>query len=115
MLDAKKIRKDFPIYQNNKDMVYLDNAATVLKPKKVLDKMNEYYTHFGVNIHRGVYKLSYLATKAYEEGRQKVADFINASFEEIVYFKNASEALNFVALSWGETNIKEGMKLLLLS
>lgn len=108
MLDAKKIRKDFPIYQNNKDMVYLDNAATVLKPKKVLDKMNEYYTHFGVNIHRGVYKLSYLATKAYEEGRQKVADFINASFEEIVYFKNASEALNFVALSWGETNIKEG-------
>lgn len=108
MLDVKKIRKDFPIYQNNKDMVYLDNAATVLKPKKVLDKMNEYYTHFGVNIHRGVYKLSYLATKAYEEGRQKVADFINASFEEIVYFKNASEALNFVALSWGETNIKEG-------
>lgn len=108
MLDAKKIRKDFPIYQNNKDMVYLDNAATVLKPKKVLDKMNEYYTHFGVNIHRGVYKLSYLATKAYEEGRQKVADFINVSFEEIVYFKNASEALNFVALSWGETNIKEG-------
>ena len=108
MLDAKKTRKDFPIYQNNKDMVYLDNAATVLKPKKVLDKMNEYYTHFGVNIHRGVYKLSYLATKAYEEGRQKVADFINASFEEIVYFKNASEALNFVALSWGETNIKEG-------
>jgi cysteine desulfurase/selenocysteine lyase len=108
VLDAKKIRKDFPIYQNNKDMVYLDNAATVLKPKKVLDKMNEYYTHFGVNIHRGVYKLSYLATKAYEEGRQKVADFINASFEEIVYFKNASEALNFVALSWGETNIKEG-------
>jgi cysteine desulfurase/selenocysteine lyase len=108
VLDAKKTRKDFPIYQNNKDMVYLDNAATVLKPKKVLDKMNEYYTHFGVNIHRGVYKLSYLATKAYEEGRQKVADFINASFEEIVYFKNASEALNFVALSWGETNIKEG-------
>ena len=108
MLDAKKTRKDFPIYQNNKDMVYLDNAATVLKPKKVLDKMNEYYTHFGVNIHRGVYKLSYLATQAYEEGRSKVASFINASFEEIVYFKNASEALNFVALSWGETNIKEG-------
>lgn len=108
MLDVKKIRKDFPIYQNNKDMVYLDNAATVLKPKKVLDKMNEYYTQYGVNIHRGVYKLSYLATKAYEEGRSKVANFINASFEEIVYFKNASEALNFVALSWGETNIKEG-------
>ncbi len=108
MLDVKKIRKDFPIYQNNKDMVYLDNAATVLKPKKVLDKMNEYYTHFGVNIHRGVYKLSYMATKAYEDGRQKVANFINASFEEIVYFKNASEALNFVALTWGEANLKEG-------
>ncbi|MGI6210846.1 MAG: aminotransferase class V-fold PLP-dependent enzyme, partial [Bacilli bacterium] len=108
MLDVKKIRKDFPIYQNNKDMVYLDNAATVLKPKKVLDKMNEYYTHFGVNIHRGVYKLSYMATKAYEEGRSKVANFINANFEEIVYFKNASEALNFVALTWGEANLKEG-------
>jgi len=108
VLDVKKIRKDFPIYQNNKDMVYLDNAATVLKPKKVLDKMNEYYTHFGVNIHRGVYKLSYMATKAYEDGRQKVANFINASFEEIVYFKNASEALNFVALTWGEANLKEG-------
>lgn len=108
MLDVKRIRKDFPIYQNNKDMAYLDNAATVLKPKIVLDKMNEYYTNFGVNIHRGVYKLSYLATQAYDKGRSKVASFINASFEEIVYFKNASEALNFVALTWGEANLQEG-------
>ncbi len=84
----------FPIYQNYPDLVYLDSGATSLKPQCVLDKMNEYYTQYGVNIHRGVYRLSYQATEAYDQARQIVADFIHAHFNEIVFTKNVTEALN---------------------
>ena len=94
MLDIKNIRKMFPIYHKYPDLVYLDSGATSLKPQCVLDKMNEYYTEYGVNIHRGVYRLSYQATDEYDKARQKVADFINADFEEIVFTKNVTDALN---------------------
>ena len=94
MLDTKNIRKTFPIYHKYPDLVYLDSGATSLKPQCVLDKMNEYYTEYGVNIHRGVYRLSYQATDEYDKARQKVADFINADFEEIVFTKNVTDALN---------------------
>ena len=62
VLDVLKIRKEFPMFENNPNMCYLDNGATSLKPKCVIDKMNEYYMNYGVNIHRGVYELSYKAT-----------------------------------------------------
>lgn len=108
MFDVKEIRKMFPIYQNHPDLVYLDTGATALKPKCVLDKMDEYYEKYGVNIHRGVYKLSYEATDKYDEARSKVARFINAKFEEIVFKRNVSEALNFIALTYGEKYLKKG-------
>lgn len=108
MFDVKEIRKMFPIYQNHPDLVYLDTGATALKPKCVLDKMDEYYEKYGVNIHRGVYKLSYVATDKYDEARYKVAHFINAKFEEIVFKRNVSEALNFIALTYGEKYLKKG-------
>ena len=76
MLDTNKIKKDFPLFDNHPNIVYLDNGATSLKPKCVIDKMNEYYYNYGVNIHRGVYKLSYQATDEFDIARSKVAKFI---------------------------------------
>lgn len=107
MFDVKEIRKKFPIYITHPDLVYLDNGATSLKPQAVLDKMYEYYSQYGVNIHRGVYRLSYQATDEYDIARQKIADFIHAKFEEIVFVKNVTEALNITAIMYAEKYIKE--------
>lgn len=107
MLNIEDIKKEFPIFENNKDLVYLDSGATSLKPKCVLDKMNEYYTKYGVNIHRGVYKLSYEATEEYDKARSIVAKFINAEFKEIIFTRNVSESLNDVCLML-ENRINEG-------
>ena len=108
MLNVSKMREMFPIYKNHPDLVYLDTSATSLKPRCVLDKMEEYYSNYGVNIHRGVYKLSYLATDEYDIAREKVAKFINAKFNEIVFKRNVSEALNFIALTYGEKYLQKG-------
>ncbi|MDD2493156.1 MAG: SufS family cysteine desulfurase [Bacilli bacterium] len=108
MLDVKKIKRMFPIYKENPQLTYLDSCATSLKPQCVIDKMNEYYADYGVNIHRGVYKLSYKASDEYDIARQKVAKFINSEFEEVIFTKNASEALNLVALTYGEKQLQEG-------
>ncbi len=107
MLDVKKIRSEFPIYDKYPNLVYLDSGATSLKPRVVLDKMNEYYTEYGVNIHRGVYALSYKATSEYEKSREAVAKFINALFEEVVFTKNTTESLNYIALAYGKKFLKE--------
>jgi len=108
MLDVNKIRKKFPIYNNHPNLVYLDSGATSLTPQVVLDKMNEYYSDYGVNIHRGVYDLSYKATDEYNLARNKVANFINCSFEEVVFTKNTTDGLNLVALMYGEKFLNEG-------
>ncbi len=108
MLNVAKLRKDFPVLEENPKLAYLDNAASTLKPKCVIDAVDSYYAKLGVNVHRGVYKLSYLATDAYEEARSKVADFIHADFEEIVFTRGASSALNLVASSYGLSNLKPG-------
>ncbi len=97
-------REDFPVLQDP-SLVYLDSAASSLKPQVVLDVMDEYYTEYGVNVHRGVYNLSYVATAKYEEARQKVATFINASFDEVIFTRGASSALNLVASSYGLNNL----------
>lgn len=107
MLDVSRIREDFPMFKNNPNMCYLDNGATSLKPKCVIDKMNEYYYNYGVNIHRGVYSLSYKATDEFDIAREKVAKFLNCSSEEVVFVRNASEALNLCALTFGQT-LSEG-------
>jgi cysteine desulfurase / selenocysteine lyase len=108
MLDVQKIRESFPIYQKHPKLVYLDTSATSLTPEPVLEKMNEYYREYGVNIHRGVYQLSYLATEEYEKAREVIASFMNAKAEETVFFKNVSSALNFLALTLGERTLKPG-------
>jgi cysteine desulfurase/selenocysteine lyase len=90
-------RSDFPLLESNTDLVYLDSAASSIKPQIVIDKINEYYKEYGVNIHRGVYNLSGIATNEYEELREVVAKFINAKTNEIVYTKGTTDGLNKLA------------------
>lgn len=108
MIDVKKIRKDFLVYDKYKDLCYLDSAASALKLNPVNESMYNYMAYNGTNVHRGVYKLSYEATNMYEETRDVVANFINAKSNEIVFTRGASDALNLVALSYGFNFLSEG-------
>lgn len=114
---ADTIRADFPILQqevNGNPLVYLDNAATSQKPLLVLNTLRDYYEQYNSNVHRGVHTLSAKATDAYEGARDKVAAFVNAaSRQEIVYTRNATEAINLVAYSWGTSNLQPGDEIIL--
>ncbi|MCH7641618.1 cysteine desulfurase [Patescibacteria group bacterium] len=116
-MDTRKIRADFPILKrkiHGKDLVYLDNAATSQKPNQVIDAISDYYKNHNANVHRGVHTLSEEATEAYEAARKKIANFVNAGdSRQIVFVKNATEAINLVAYSWGRTNITKGDEILL--
>ena len=109
---AARVRADFPILDqevNGNPLIYLDNAATSQKPLAVLNSLLNYYQKDNANVHRGAHTLSTRATEAYEGARDKVAQFINArSRQEIVYTRNATEAINLVAYSWGLNFLKEG-------
>ena len=111
-INAKKIKQDFPILSikmNGKPLVYLDSAATSQKPRQVIDAITDYYLTYNANIHRGIYEISEKATETYIESKRKLADFINAKeMEEIIYVRNTTEAINLVALSWAEQNLKRG-------
>ena len=110
LMDIEKIRKDFPILNvkvHGKPLVYLDNAATTQKPKVVIDAITDYYENYNANIHRSIHKLGEEATKAYEEAHRKVADFINADFEEVIFTKSTTESLNLLAYSL-TNNLKPG-------
>lgn len=99
MLDPKHIRNDFPIYESQPDLVYLDSAATALKPKSVIDAMNGYYFEYSANVARGLYPLAEGATTALDAARQTVAHFLSAeSKEAVVFTANATHAINLVAL-----------------
>src|ERR1700758_1493494 len=110
--DVARVREDFPalaLEVYGKPLVYLDNAASAQKPNVVLERMTEAYRKEYANVHRGLHYLANAATEAYEGGRAKVARFLNARRnEEIVFTRNATEAINLVAYSWGEANIKAG-------
>src|SRR4029434_8910990 len=110
--DVTRIREDFPILATQiygKPLVYLDNAASAQKPKAVLDRIQQVYTSEYANVHRGLHYLANAATEAYEGGREKVAKFLNAGrTEEIIFTRNATEAINLVASSWGQPNIGAG-------
>lgn len=114
---ADKLRSEFPILHqevNGHPLVYLDNAATSQKPKAVINALRNYYEGYNSNVHRGIHSLSAKATDEYEAARQKVANFVNAaSYQEIVYTRNASEAINLVAYSWGLNNIQAGDEIIL--
>ncbi|MGD5540967.1 aminotransferase class V-fold PLP-dependent enzyme, partial [Xanthomonas citri pv. citri] len=108
--DVARVRQDFPalaMQVYGKPLVYLDNAASAQKPLAVLDRMTQAYTSEYANVHRGLHYLANAATEAYEGGRTKVAQFINAPrTEEVIFTRNATEAINLVASSWGGPNIK---------
>jgi cysteine desulfurase/selenocysteine lyase len=114
---GEKVRSDFPILHqvvNDHPLVYLDNAATSQKPQVVINALRNYYEGYNSNVHRGVHTLSAKATDEYEAARQKVVKFVNAtSYQEIIYTRNASEAINLVAYSWGLNNIKAGDEIIL--
>ena len=113
---GKGIRKDFPIFARNAGapFVYLDSAATTLKPARMLDAMRDYYEIYSANVARGVYPMSEKATEAYEQSRDTISRFIGASRpEEIVFVRNATEAINLIAASFGGLILREGDGVLL--
>ncbi|MCH7926395.1 MAG: cysteine desulfurase [Candidatus Dadabacteria bacterium] len=115
--NAYEIRSDFPIFSrkvNGKPLIYLDNAATSQKPRRVIDGLKSYYENNNSNIHRGVHTLSYESTVMYEDAHKKVAGFIGASdWKEIVFTRNATESLNLIAYSWGLHNLDKGDEVLI--
>jgi len=112
ILNVYKIREDFPILRRivngNNRLVYLDNAATTQKPMAVINAITDYYMNYNSNIHRAVHQLAEEATLAYERTREKIAKFINARFiEEIIFTRNATEAINLISYTWGSLNINQ--------
>ncbi|WP_372368449.1 cysteine desulfurase [Candidatus Uabimicrobium sp. HlEnr_7] len=117
MIDSMKIREEFPILHqeiNGKPLVYLDNAATSQKPKFVVEAMKDYYYNYNANVHRGLYRLSARATEAYDLAREKVARFIGATHNhEVIFTSGTTAAINLVASSWAQENLKENDVILL--
>ena len=111
-LDAQRLRADFPIFEqliHGKPLAYLDSAVTSQKPRQVLDAMRTFYETANANVHRGVYLLSERATAEFEQAREKVARFVNApAAREIIFTRQATEALNLVAYAWGLNNLGPG-------
>lgn len=107
-MEFSNYKKDFPIFEKHKNLTYLDNAAMALKPKCVIDAVNNYYTNYGCNVHRGVYELSYEATDMYENARKTIAEFIGAKENEVIFTRGTSSSLNLVALSYGMDNLNAG-------
>ena len=111
-LDPVAIRRDFPLFERDfggRTLAYLDSAATSLKPRPVLDAVAGYNERFSANVHRGIYTTGEEATAAYEQARERVARFLNArETAEIVFVRNATEAINLVAHSWGRRHVGQG-------
>ncbi len=112
------IKIDFPIFSywssQGKPLIYLDSAATTQKPRYVIDALDDYYSKFNANVHRGTYELSQLATDLYEDARSKVAHFINApASDTLVFTRNTTESLNLVAYAWGLNNLRKGDEIIL--
>jgi cysteine desulfurase / selenocysteine lyase len=106
-----EIRAEFPILErqvHGKSLAYLDNGATAQKPLAVIETLDRYWREHNANVHRGVHTLSEEATALYEQARLTVADHLGAEKGEVIFVRNATEALNLVAYSWGRTNLSEG-------
>src|SRR5262249_23976265 len=115
--DVERIRADFPIlamHVYGQPLIYLDNAASAQKPQAVLDRLHHAYTAEYANVHRGLHYLANAATEAYEGAREKVRAFLNARRpEEIVFTRNATEAINLVAYTFARERIKAGEEIVL--
>ena len=116
-LDVHAIRQDFPILServHGKPLIWLDNAATTQKPRRVMERISHFYTHENSNIHRAAHELAARSTDAYEHARGVARQFLNArQVEEIVFVRGATEAINLVAQSWGRANIGAGDEILI--
>ncbi len=114
--EVELIRNEFPILQqtvNGRPLVYLDNGATTQKPVSVIRSMQEYYTQYNSNVHRGVHSLSQQATAAYEAARHAVAAYIGAHHHEVVFTKGTTDAINLVANGFRKTILKEGDEIII--
>src|SRR4030065_458515 len=115
--DVKIIREDFPILKkliHGKPLCYLDNAATSQKPQVVVDALDNFYLSQNANVHRGVHHLSEVSSKAFEDARIKIKEFVNASSEkEIIFTHGTTEAINLVAYSFGRKNINAGDEIII--
>jgi cysteine desulfurase/selenocysteine lyase len=113
-LDPRAIRRDFPIFERNPGLVFLDSGASAQKPAAFIDGVADYYRSDYANVHRGVYRLSARSTELYEGAREKVRRFLNAAdASEIVFVRNATEGINLVAQSWGATFLEPGDEVLI--
>ena len=104
-------REDFPILSekvHGRELVYLDNAATTQKPQVVLDAIMEGYSKWNANVHRGVHHLSQVATEKHEQARKKVAEWLNAAAEEVIFTKGTTDSINILARSFGDAMVNEG-------
>jgi len=112
--DPRVVKRDFPIFRNNPDVVFLDSAASAQKPQVVIDAVSSFYARDYANVHRGVYGLSQRATDKYEAARETVRRFLNAkTAKEIVFVRGATEAINLVAQTWGVSALKAGDEVLI--
>lgn len=117
-LDADLLRGDFPILEktasSGASIVYLDNAASTQRPEQVIDAMSDCYRNYYANVHRGIHTFSEQSTERFEQARQTVADFLNTeSLRELIFTAGTTAAINLVARSWGDTNVKSGDNILL--
>lgn len=106
MKDIHNIKSQFPIFSNYPELVYLDNAATSQKPRQVTEKLNEFYTEYNSNVHRGIHTLSDKATQAYEVARENIAKFLNANQDEVVFTSGTTDSINKLARSLGKSYLK---------
>jgi cysteine desulfurase / selenocysteine lyase len=117
MYDVEGIRHDFPILGrevSSRRLVYLDNAATSQKPRRVIETLTEYYEEHNANIHRGVHRLAEEATAAYEGAREKLARFLGApDVAGLIFTRGTTESINLVAYGWGRKNLREGDEIVL--
>ncbi len=111
---AQKRRNDFPIITGNSHLIYLDHAATSQKPQEVINALKTYYCSQNANVHRGAHQLSAIATKEFEHARKLTSNFINSNNEkEIIFTRNATEAINLVAYTWGNSELQKDDEILL--
>ena len=108
MLKADDLRKEFPIFTERKNLVYLDSASTTQKPQIVIDTVSSYYSNYNANVHRALYQIGEKATNEYEQVREKVKKFLNVpNSHEVIFTRSSTESINLVAYSWGNSNLNK--------
>src|SRR5882724_7365302 len=113
-LDPAAVKRDFPVFEHNSGLVFLDTAASSQKPRQVIDGLAEYYRRDYANVHRGVYRLSARSTELYEAAREKLRRFVNArQAAEIVFVRGTTEGINLVANTWGPAFVGAGDEILI--